>query len=255
MKSFFRLALLALVLLVVALVSAVTAMRFAIHGRETAVPDLVGKTLFEAARVAEQSGLQMEVEREYFSASVPEGRILSQVPASGAQVRRGWRIRVARSLGPQRVEIPNVVGQSQRAAEINIRRRGLDIAAVAEIPAEGSPTDQVVAQSPLANASGIASPKISLLVTGAQGAQALLMPNFVGQTLATATATLQNAGFRLGNVTMISAAPAAAAAIPAVSPTPPPVPEAASPSSVVASQNPPAGQKITLGSAIDFQVR
>ena len=44
MKSFFRLVLLALVLLVVALVSALTAMRLAIHGHEVAVPDLVGKS-------------------------------------------------------------------------------------------------------------------------------------------------------------------------------------------------------------------
>ena len=48
MKSFFRLVLLALFLLVVALVSALTAMRLAIHGHEVAVPDLV------AARVLPQ---------------------------------------------------------------------------------------------------------------------------------------------------------------------------------------------------------
>ena len=73
MKSFFRLVLLALVLLVVALLSALTAMRFAIHGREVAVPDLVGKTPAEARRVAEPSGLQVEVERQYYSPNVAEG--------------------------------------------------------------------------------------------------------------------------------------------------------------------------------------
>src|SRR5207253_2030003 len=124
MKSFFRFALLALMLLVVALLSALTAMRFAIHGREVAVPDLVGKTPTEARRIAEGSGLQVEVERQFYSPSVAEGRILSQLPPSGTQVRRGWQVRVAESLGPQRVEIPNVLGQTERAAEINIRRRG-----------------------------------------------------------------------------------------------------------------------------------
>ena len=59
MKSFFRLVLLALVLLVVALVSALTAMRFVIHGREVAVPNLVGKTPAEARRIAEESGLEL----------------------------------------------------------------------------------------------------------------------------------------------------------------------------------------------------
>ena len=59
MKSFFRLVLLALVLLVVALVSALTAMRLAIHGHEVAVPDLVGKSPAAGRMIAEQSGLEI----------------------------------------------------------------------------------------------------------------------------------------------------------------------------------------------------
>jgi len=183
MKSFFRFVLMALVLLVVALVSALTAMRFAIHGSETAVPNLVNKTPIEARRIADAAGFQMEVERQYYSANVPEGRILSQVPASGTQVRRGWQIRVASSLGPQRVEIPNVLGESHRAAEINILRRGLDVGAIAQVAMRGPATDQVLGQSPPPNASGIAAPKISLLTNAPAPPQAFLMPNFTGQAL------------------------------------------------------------------------
>ena len=60
--------------------------------------------------IAEQSGLEINVERQYYSPTVPEGKILSQLPPAGSQVRRGWQVRVAESLGPQRVEIPNVIG-------------------------------------------------------------------------------------------------------------------------------------------------
>ena len=52
MRKFFRMLLLALVLLTVALVSALTAMRFAIHGREVTIPKLVGMTPLEASRNA-----------------------------------------------------------------------------------------------------------------------------------------------------------------------------------------------------------
>ena len=55
MKSFFRLVLLALVLLVVALISALTAMRLAIHGHEVAVPDLVGKNPAVARMIADRA--------------------------------------------------------------------------------------------------------------------------------------------------------------------------------------------------------
>src|SRR5690349_4159051 len=156
MKSFFRFVLLGLVLLVVALVSALTAMRFAIHGREVAVPDLVGRTPAEARRIADAGGFQMDIERQYYSGTIPEGKILSQLPLPGTQVRRGWQIRVAQSLGPQRVEIPNVLGDSQRAADINIRRRGLDVGAVAQLAMNGATPDQVLGQSPPPKASDVA---------------------------------------------------------------------------------------------------
>ena len=117
---------LALVLLMVALVSALTAMRFAIHGREVAVPWLVGMTPLEAGRTAAGLGLDVVVERQFFSREVAEGRIMSQAPPEGVRVRRGWVVRVAQSLGPQRVAIPDVTGQSERVAELNVRRRGLD---------------------------------------------------------------------------------------------------------------------------------
>ena len=248
MRSFFRLVVLALVLLVVALVSALTAMRFAIHGREVAVPDLVGKTPAEARRIVEDSGLQVDVERQYYSPSVAEGRILSQLPPAATLVRRGWRVRVAESLGPQRVEIPDVLGQTERAAEINIRRRGLDVGAVAEIQLPGAPAEQILSQSPPPNASGVASPKISLLVSFVTPAQALVIPSFVGQPLGSVTLTLQDAGLRVGAVTVTqSANTASATPLPQVAPP--------SPASMIVSQNPAPGQKITVGAAVNFEVR
>jgi beta-lactam-binding protein with PASTA domain len=256
MKAFFRFVLLTLVLLVVALVSALTAMRFAIHGREVAVPDLVGKTPFEARRIADAGGFQMNIERQYYSATVPEGKILSQLPPPETKVRRGWQIRVAESLGPQRVEIPNVLGESQRAAQINILRRGLDVGAVALIGMRGAPADQVLGQSPPPNASGIAAPKISLLTSDSPPLQAFLMPNFTGQALGGVTLVLQEAGFRLGSVNIaLSAAtpaPAADSVVPPLLPAPPAEP---TPASVIVSQSPAPGTKIVVGTAVNFEVR
>ncbi len=117
--------LLALVLMTVALISALAAMQLAIHGREVAVPKLVGLSPFEAERAGTASGLQVVVERQFYSADVPEGKIMTQMPPPGTKVRRGWAVRLAQSLGPQRVAIPDVTGGSERVAELNIRRRGL----------------------------------------------------------------------------------------------------------------------------------
>ncbi|MBZ5651020.1 MAG: PASTA domain-containing protein [Acidobacteriia bacterium] len=245
MKSFFRLVLLALVLLVVALISALTAMRLAIHGHEVAVPNLVGESPAAARMIAEQKGLDLNVERQYYSPTVPEGKILSQLPPAGSQVRRGWQVRVAESLGPQRVAIPNVIGQTERAANINIRRRGLDVGAIAQMQFPDAPDSQILAQAPPPNASGVSAPKISLLVATPLQPQAFVMPSFVGQPLGRAIQAVQNAGLHLGNV--------AAAPPPEGSPAttvPPPFP-----GSTIMTQNPAAGEKVLTGAIVNFEVR
>jgi eukaryotic-like serine/threonine-protein kinase len=268
-KSAFRFAMLALVLVIVAMVSALTAIRLAIHGQEVAVPLLVGLGPAEAERTVSALGLQMSIERQYYSPQIPEGKIMSQLPLPGTPVRRGWEVRVAQSLGPTRVAIPDVTGESEHAAELNIRRRGLDVASMADVEAEGVPADQVLAQSPTSNAVQVAAPKISLLVTSAAEPQTFVMPSFVGQPLGAANRTLQDAGFRLGNVG-IAAAPtaparedtnAAVAPMPAAPPGQQPVvaqpapPAQPSPSSIIVTQAPAAGQRVTAGAAVSFEVR
>jgi eukaryotic-like serine/threonine-protein kinase len=252
-KSFFRFVFLALILLIVALVSAVTAMRIAIHGREVAVPALVGKSPAEARRIAELDGFQFEVERQYYSATVPAGKVLSQLPPAGSLIRRGWEIRVAESMGPQRVEIPNVLGQSERAAEFNIRRRGLDVGAVSQMEMAGTTTDQVAAQNPAAGASGVATPKIGLLIAQAALPQAYVMPSFAGQTLGSVTAILKDAGLQVGNVRVVAVD--GQNETPAGNAPPPSVSAEATSNSVIVTQNPAAGSKVQTGTTVNFEVR
>ena len=255
MKSFVRLVLLALALLTVALFSALTAMRFAIHGREVAVPKLIGLTPAEAERSVSALGLQIMVERQYYSPAIAEGKIMSQLPQPDTRVRRGWRVRVAESLGPQRVQIPDVLGESERAAELTIRRRGLDVGAIAQIEMHGPSADQVISQSPPANASGVSAPKISLLVTTAAARQAFVMPNFVGQPLGNVARALQDAGLRLGTVNVSTqAADQSGAATPPLGAVPSP-PPSASPTSIIVAQTPAAGEKVMADSAVNFEVK
>lgn len=260
MKPLFRFAMLALVMVVVALVSALTAMRFAIHGEEVQVPAVVGMTPSEAERSAAGLGLQFEVERQYYSPQIPEGRIMSQLPLPGTKVRRGWQVRVAQSMGPQRVSIPDVTGQSERAAELNIRRRGLEVSSTAEMQSPGTPAGQVLAQSPPANASEVSAPKTSLLLAVPADQPAFVMANFVGQPLSNASRMLQDAGFKLGTVTIAPppqspSPPGATSPMNSLSTPVPNLPAQPAPSGIVVAQTPPAGQKVLAGAVVNFEVR
>src|SRR5262249_36409930 len=155
----------ATVLVVVAFISMLTAMGFAIHGREVKVPKIIGMTPEAAASVMNEQGLLMDVQDRFYSPDVAEGRVMSQSPVPGSAVRRAYKIRVAVSLGAQRALVPDVIGKSGRTAELIVERRGLEVGTVAVLHLPDLPPDQVVAQSPAANAGFMTSPKVSLLVS------------------------------------------------------------------------------------------
>lgn len=263
MRDFLRYFFAALLLLVIALVSALTAMRFAIHGREVTVPDLRGKSPAEARRLAEETGLTAKIESNYYSQAVPEGKVLSQVPGAGTVVRRGWEVGVALSLGPQRVTIPQVVGNSERAADITLAERGLQISSTARTQISNAADGQVLAQNPPANAKDVLAPKVSLLVAQQPPPQSFVMPSFIGRPLGSVTITLHDAGFSVGKVTVATATPNTPAENTTPSTSSAPVPATppvqsqpvASPASIVVSQDPAPGEKVVAGSTIDFVVR
>ena len=177
-NRFFNIVLGALAMLVVALFSAFITMRLAIHGREVKVPNLTGMTLSEASKQTRSLGLILTLENRFYSPNTPPGHILAQSPAPGVPVRRQWAVRVTESLGAQQVAIPDVLGQSERTASINIRRLGLELGAVAHIAAPGEP-GVVIAQTPAPNAAGVDRPRVSLLLSEpaqAESPDAFVMP-------------------------------------------------------------------------------
>lgn len=249
MIGFFRFLLVILLLTVVAMTSAIVTMHFAIHGTEVSVPDFHGLTLADAGQRAARAGLSLHVENHLYSTDVPAGRIANQSPAAGAIVRSGWRVWLTQSLGPQKIAIPDVTGKDQRVAEIEIRRAGLQVGSVATLPQPGEQAGTVIAQSPAADASGVASPVVNLLVAGpgAPGPSApqFVMPNVIGQPYTAASQFLTRAGLIVASATVQPPV----VGTPGASPTaPPPV------SGTIVTQTPAAGFPIDPTTPIQLTV-
>src|SRR5271166_3951552 len=162
--NFFQVASLVMALVAVALLAAIATMHFAIHGAEVRVPSLKGMTVAEARSQTSGLGLDLEVDNRYYSGDVAPGHILTQSPAPGTVVRREWRVRVSESLGPQKVEVPDIVGQEEPVAALRLRRVGLNVGVTARLPYPSAIEGTVLAQDPPARAQGIAQPNINLLV-------------------------------------------------------------------------------------------
>jgi beta-lactam-binding protein with PASTA domain len=263
-NRFFNILLGALAMFAVALLSAFITMRLAIHGREVKVPNLTGLALSEASKQTRSLGLLLTLENRFYSPNTPPGHILAQSPAPGVTVRRQWAVRVTESLGAQQVAIPDVLGQSERTASINIRRLGLELGAVAHIAAPGAP-GVVIAQTPAPNATGVDRPRVSLLLSEPEQAgspQAFVMPSLAGLTLAGAAARASAAGLHivsaedLNTPTPVAATPTTPSPSGSPSPTPAPAssptPPAAQPISfgTVVAQTPQAGRRVVKGDPV-----
>ncbi|MFP5206132.1 MAG: PASTA domain-containing protein [Acidobacteriota bacterium] len=196
--NFFRVASVLLLLVTVALLSAIVTMRFATHGAEVEVPRLKGMTVAQARSETAGLGLNLEVDNRYYSGALAAGYILSQSPAAGTVVRREWHVRVAESLGPQQVDVPDTVGSNQRVAELELRRAGLDVAPAAYLPDAGVPAGTVLAQDPPPHAQDIAQPSVSLLVAvpDDEAPDGYVMPDMTGWQAESAVAGLTRIGIR-----------------------------------------------------------
>jgi beta-lactam-binding protein with PASTA domain len=257
-------------MIVVALISAFIAMRLAIHGREAVVPPLTGLTIAQASTAAGHEGLRVTVENRFYSSEVPVGHVIAQDPPTGFRVRHDWPVRITESLGAQRVAIPNLVGQSERAAMITIRQLGLEPGAVVRMPAPGDP-DVVIAQTPSPQAGEVSSPRISLLVSDGEpaGTAAYVMPSLVGLSYAAAAARTSAAGLKMvaaeeiiappGPLTPVAPAVTGAVAAPGsapvpAAPAPATAPAAAPTSGTVVAQSPPAGGRVQQGDVVHITV-
>jgi beta-lactam-binding protein with PASTA domain len=258
-RRLFNIALGAMAMVIVALVSAFVAMRLAIHGREVKVPDLTHMTISEASRKASSMGLRLQLENRFYSPNVAPGQVLAQFPAAGMTVRRQWPVRVTESLGSQEVSIPDLKGQGERSVSINLRRLGLELGTVGHIATTG-PAGVVIAQTPPPNAQGVDRPRVSVLLSdsteeSSDSSDGYVMPSLVGLTVSGAYARAGAAGLRIVSAEDVTpsatgTAPAAGGVAAMTAPPVAPAPIAALAPGIVVAQSPQAGHRVSRGDTI-----
>ncbi|HEV3279334.1 MAG TPA: PASTA domain-containing protein [Terriglobia bacterium] len=260
-RSIFRLFVLFTVLAAVALLSAITTIRVTIHSGEEKAPNLVGLALEDAEHRAGGMGLGIKVEDHLFSSKYAENHIVSQAPPPGDSTKSGQDIHVLVSLGTPRVTVPDLVGQSVRAAQVTAVQQGLTLGDVVTVHWSGVGADGVVAQEPPPTSQPARSPAVNLLISLGEPTPAFVCPDFVGMTLARARNQITAAGFTMGDVqTPAPATPAPAPGSPTPGssgpglPTPPAPAASANPSGTIVSQTPAPGSKISAGTAFNFTV-
>jgi beta-lactam-binding protein with PASTA domain len=185
-------------LVVTYLLFAAAAMRIALKTRDVHLPDLRGRTVNEANAVLADLGLLLKVEEgRRIDPKIPAGQIVLQEPAAGATTRRERGVKVWISAGQRLANVPGVVGETDRTAQIRLQQDGFAIGAVAEIRTGSVPAGAVVAQEPAASAPGTS---VSLLVNRGERGATYVMPDLIGVNGDRAADILRRRGFRVALV-------------------------------------------------------
>jgi len=198
-----RMALLVFILAAAAFLSAITAMRIAIHGREVNMPNLVGKNVGEANGLLRSRGLVLRVADRIYS-ELPINVVVRQTPTPGMLMKVSQQAHVVLSLGQRQLQIPLLEGNSLRASRIELLRAGLQVGEVSAITTPEEPPDTVMLQTPRPGA-GSATPRVDVLVSAGSRDVAYVMPHLVGLNEVDAQHRLDVAGLRR-KVNYVSAA-------------------------------------------------
>jgi serine/threonine-protein kinase len=177
-------------------------MRAALRTREVEVPSLVGRSLAEATQAAGELGLGLRVDDNRRSdEKVPAGQVMQQDPPGGVRARSQRTIRVWLSAGPRTTTVPELIGQTERTAQMRLEQDGLEIRSVTEFRSTDYPPDAVVAQDPKPQSR---APGVSLLINRGEQATTYVMPDVIGMEGERAAAALRARGFR---VTIVGSQP------------------------------------------------
>ena len=189
-----RMTLLVFILAAAAFLSAITAMRIAIHGREVNMPNLVGKNVAEANGLLRTRGLVLRVADRIYS-ELPINVVVRQSPPPGMLMKVSQQAHVVLSLGQRQLQIPLLEGNSLRASRIELLRASLQVGEVSGITTPDEPADTVMLQTPRPGA-GAATPRVDVLVSGGPRDLAYVMPHLVGLNEVDAQHRLDVAGLR-----------------------------------------------------------
>jgi len=114
------------------------------------VPDVVGKDADEAASRLEQLDLSVEKKQAY-SDTVEEGKVISQNPEAGAEVKIDSTVTITVSKGKEFVTVPNLINMTEAEAISTLEGLGLEADIEYSGPISEGDVGYVLEQNPMAN--------------------------------------------------------------------------------------------------------
>ena len=178
--------------------------------KEVEVPDLTNKTSAEARKLIEDRGLVAVNGDPVNSETIEKGKVAEQSPKGGSTAKEGDTVTYHISMGAEEVAVPDVLNDYEQTAVEKLEAAGFKVNEAWDY-SDTYGAGVVCRQS---TAPGETLPKGSTVtITISNGPEPVSVPNTIGSDQATATTTLQNAGFTVTVVEQASDTDAAGTVI------------------------------------------
>lgn len=162
------------------------------EGRLVETPPMVGMTVDQAQRLAGAAGLSVVLGAEEYSETIPLDAVVSTEPAPGQAVAPGGSVTLVLSLGPERYDVPSIVGSTRAQAEAALADLTLVPGEVNRRFNEDVPRGQVISQKPAAGTEVKRGAEVSFVIS--KGRQPIDVPDVVGDTRGAAADEVEAAG-------------------------------------------------------------
>ena len=163
------------------------------RGTQVAVPQVVGLYVDLATSALTKAGLGYEIQRVHGEAS--EGTVLDSSPREGEMVESKTKVILTVCDGPEKVQVPQVVGLSLEEALVELERNDLEVGTVEYRPQSNEPTGKVISQSPTGEQQVQAGTFVNLAVDGYNPDKVAHTTPVLGKTLEEARNLLRADGY------------------------------------------------------------
>ncbi|NUP76973.1 MAG: Stk1 family PASTA domain-containing Ser/Thr kinase [Nonomuraea sp.] len=164
-------------------------------GRYEAAPKLTGLDRAAAEAVARKAGFTAHFDQGRFSEEIKKDTVLDQDPPAGERVVKGSDIKMTLSLGPERYQVPDVVGKTWELAVVDMSAVKLQPVKGAAQYSDTAPANTVIAVQPAVGTELKPGDKVTVILS--KGKAPLTVPNVVGQDQAAARAQLEGMGLKV----------------------------------------------------------
>ncbi len=190
------------VVLLVFGLAAYTSFSLFVRSGVTAVPPVEGLTRAEATNRLADQGLRLRgvEDQGRYSEKVRVGRVVRQSPDPRTLVKRGSGVTVVLSLGPQRVDVPEVATRSLPAAQAALSGSGLTVGTILGAYSTTLATGSVVTTDPSPGSTIPPSTPVNVLLALSVPTERFVMPDLVYHDYEGLRPYFESHGFRFGSV-------------------------------------------------------